>query len=256
MVDIATIVGLIFGSLLVVAAVLLGGSPEIFINIPAMLIVFGGTFAAILIRFPADEVKNTLKVVKHAFGSSLGPAGALITQFVELAQISRKEGLLALENLELDDAFMRKGVAYCVDGTETEAIEALMMKEVQYSMWRHRIGIKLFKAMGDAAPAFGMIGTLIGLVQMLVSMSDPASIGPAMAVALLTTLYGALFANLVCLPIAEKLEHRNAEEYGQKMMVVEGVLGLRKGENPHMLREALDSFVAPKDREDHGAEAA
>ena len=111
MVDIATIVGLMFGSLLIVAAVLLGGSPEIFINIPAMLIVFGGTFAAILIRFPADEVKNTLKVVKHAFDNSLGPAGALITQFVELAQISRKEGLLALENLELDDPFMRKGVS-------------------------------------------------------------------------------------------------------------------------------------------------
>ena len=221
-----------------------------------MLIVFGGTFAAILIRFPADEVKNTLKVVKHAFGSNVGPAGELIGQFVELSQISRKEGLLALENLELDDNFMRKGVAYCVDGADTEAIEALMMKEVQYSMWRHRIGIKLFKAMGDAAPAFGMIGTLIGLVQMLVNMDDPRSIGPAMAVALLTTLYGALYANLVCLPIAEKLEHRNAEEYGQKMMIVEGVLGLRKGENPHMLREALDSFVAPKDREDRSLEAA
>ena len=256
MVDVATIVGLLFGSLLVVAAILLGGSPGIFINVPAIFIVFGGTFAAILIRFPADEVKNTLKVVRHAFGSSIGPAGALIGQFVELSQISRKEGLLALENLELDDQFMRKGVAYCVDGADTEAIEALMMKEVQYSMWRHRIGIKMFKAMGDAAPAFGMIGTLIGLVQMLVSMDDPRSIGPAMAVALLTTLYGALYANLVCLPIAEKLEHRNAEEYGQKMMIVEGVLGLRKGENPHMLRVALDSFVAPKDREDRSVEAA
>lgn len=256
MVDVATIVGLLFGSLLVVAAILLGGSPAIFVNVPAMLIVFGGTFAAILIRFPADEVKNTLQVVKHAFGSSLGPAGELIGQFVELSQISRKEGLLALENLELEDHFMRKGVAFCVDGADTEAIEALMMKEVQYSMWRHRIGIKLFKAMGEAAPAFGMIGTLIGLVQMLVSMDDPRSIGPAMAVALLTTLYGALFANLVCLPIAEKLEHRNAEEYGQKMMIVEGVLGLRKGENPHMLREALDSFVAPRDRDDRSLEVA
>lgn len=256
MVDVATIVGLLFGSLLVVAAVLLGGSPAIFINVPAGLIVFGGTFAAILIRFPADEVKNTLKVVKHAFGTGVGAPGLIIGQFVELSQISRKEGLLALENLELDDAFMRKGVAYCVDGADPEAIEALMMKEVQYSMWRHRTGIKLFKAMGNAAPAFGMIGTLIGLVQMLVSMDDPRSIGPAMAVALLTTLYGALYANLVCLPIAEKLEHRNAEEYGQKMMVVEGVLGLRKGENPHMLRAALDSFVAPKDREERSDEVA
>jgi len=256
MVDIGTIVGLVFGSLLVVAAILIGGDALIFFNVPSILIVGGGTFAAVLIRFPAGEVKNTLKVLRHAFGGKTRPAGHLIAQFVELSQISRKEGLLALENLELDDNFMKKGVAYCVDGADPESIEALMLKEVQYSMWRHKVGIKLFRAMGDAAPAFGMIGTLIGLVQMLTAMDDPSQIGPAMAVALLTTLYGSLVANLVCIPIAEKLEHRNAEEYSQKMMIVEGVLGLRKGESPHMLREALDSFVAPKDRDDKALDTA
>ena len=248
--DIATVVGLILGCALIVTAIILGGTPLIFVNVQSILIVVGGTLAATLIRFPGNEVAKTFQVVKNAFSKTLTSHNELIQQFVELSQISRKEGLLALENLELDDPFMAKGIGYCVDGAEAHAIEGLLLKEVHYSNSRHKVGIKLMKSMGSAAPAFGMIGTLIGLVNMLTSMDDPAGIGPAMAVALLTTLYGAFIANLVCIPVAGKLEFRNDQELALRMMVLEGIVGLRKGENPHMLRETLESFVAPKERQD------
>jgi len=252
--DLATVLGLLAGIVLLATAILIGASPVVFINFGALLIVMGGTLAATLIRFPGSEVKNALQVARHAFTQRLAHHQDLIQQFVELSQISRKEGLLALESLEFTDKFMAKGIAYCVDGAETHTIEALLLREVRYSSGRHKLGIKLFKGMGEAAPAFGMIGTLIGLVQMLTAMDDPNSIGPAMAVALLTTLYGALFANLICLPIAGKLELRNDDEQSLRLMVLEGVLGLRRGENPHLLQETLDAFVAPSKRIEPEAE--
>lgn len=246
--DLATVLGLISGIVLLSTAILIGTSPMVFVSLGSLLIVAGGTIAATLIRFPGSEVKNALQVAKHAFTSRVANHQELIQQFVELSQISRKEGLLALESLEFADKFMAKGIAYCVDGAETHTIEAMLMREVRYTNSRHKLGIRLFKAMGESSPAFGMIGTLIGLVQMLTAMDDPNSIGPAMAIALLTTLYGALFANLICLPIAGKLELRNDDEQSVRMMVLEGVLGLRRGENPHLLQETLDAFVAPSKR--------
>ena len=252
--DLATVVGLVLGIILVGTAIAIGSSPMTFVSISSVLIVLGGTLSATLIRFPASEVKNAVAVAKQAFSLKLANHQDLIVQFVELSQISRKEGLLALESLEFEDPFMAKGIAYCVDGAETHTIEALLLREVRYSSGRHKLGIKLFKGMGEAAPAFGMIGTLIGLVQMLTAMDDPNSIGPAMAVALLTTLYGALFANLICLPIAGKLELRNDDEQSLRLMVLEGVLGLRRGENPHLLQETLDAFVAPSKRIEPEAE--
>ena len=249
--DLAPVIGLILGLLLVGTAIAIGASPMTFVSVSSVLIVMGGTLSATLIRFPASEVKKAVKVAKQAFSLKLAYHQDLIVQFVELSQISRKEGLLALESLEFEDPFMAKGIAYCVDGAETHTIEALLLREVRYSHARHKTGIKMFEAMGETAPAFGMIGTLIGLVQMLSAMGDdPTAIGPAMAVALLTTLYGAVFANLVCIPIAGKLQLRNEEEQALRLMVLEGVLGLRRGENPHLLQETLDAFVAPSQRKD------
>ncbi len=246
--DLATIIGLVLSSGLVLTAILLGGSIGMFIDIPSVLIVVGGTFASTFIKFPMSDVFNSIAVTKKAFLHKLMPQEEVISKFVELSMLSRKEGLLALENVEIDDEFMAKGINFCVDGTDAKTIEARLNQELDFSRKRHEIGVKIFKGWGGAGPAFGMIGTLVGLVQMLANMSDPKTIGPAMAVAILTTLYGSIIANVVALPIADKLEYRSDEEQLLRLMIIEGVLGLKRGENPRVLEESLQAFVPPKKR--------
>lgn len=246
--DLATIIGLISGVTLLTAAIMMGGAPGIFINIPSVLIVIGGTFAVTLIRFPMKQVLNSMLVAKNVFLQKLRPPDEVIREFVELSTISRKEGLLALENVDFDDPFMEKAINYCVDGADIGTLSAMLLKELEYSRKRHQGGAKVFKSIGDAAPSFGMIGTLVGLVQMLVNLDDPKSLGPAMAVAILTTLYGSVIANFLAIPIAEKLELRSDQETRLRKMIIEGVMGLKRGENPRMLEESLQSFMAPKAR--------
>ena len=246
--DIATVIGLVVGTVLIVASIILGGAPLIFVNIPSVLIVFGGTFATALIRFGMNDVLNSVSVAMNAFFSKMGKPQQIIQEIVNLANIARKNGLIVLEQQPIEDDFLKKAVMYCVDGHEAEFIDEVLSKEVSLTVERHEVGKKVFVGMGDAAPAFGMIGTLIGLVQMLSNMSDPNSIGPAMAVALLTTLYGAVIANLICLPIADKLALRSEEEERNRKLIIEGVLGILKGLNPRVMEEFLQTFLPPKER--------
>ncbi len=247
--DIATIIGLFGGTILVILAVAVGGSALIFINIPGVLIVIGGTLATCFIKFSMKDVINSVKVVMKAFMVKLDSPEELITKLVEFSKIAKKEGLIALENQKAGDAFSAKAVRYLSDGLDEKLISDMLDKDIRQTIQRHMIGQNVFRGMGSSAPAFGMIGTLIGLVQMLASMSDPSSIGPAMAIALLTTLYGALVANLVCLPIADKLALRSQQEQENRQIVREGAIGIAQGMSPMVLEEALRIYLAPKDRQ-------
>ncbi len=247
--DIATLIGLVAGVVLILTAILLGGSLSLFIDVTSLLIVLGGTVSTLFIRYPIPIVFQTGSVIKNSFFHSLKSQSEVISQFIELSQISRKEGLLALERIEFDDPFMAKGINYCVDGAETRQIEAILLKEIQFTKARHQAGQAILRAVNTTAPAFGMIGTLVGLVNMLAAMDDPKSIGPAMAVALLTTLYGAIISNLFATPLADKLEYYSGLEIDLRLLMVEGILGLKRGENPRMLEETLYTYLAPKERE-------
>lgn len=246
--DIATVVGLALGTILILIAILLGGSLILFINIPSVMIVGGGTLATVMIRFGLGDVINGTKVAMNAFFTKTSNPGAVIKEIVNLANIARKNGLIVLEQQPIEDEFLKKAIMYCVDGHEADFIEEVLKKEVSLTVERHEVGRKTFGSMGDASPAFGMIGTLVGLVQMLANMDDPSTIGPAMAVCLLTTLYGAVLANLVFLPISDKLALRSQEEERNRRLIIEGVLGILKGLNPRVMEEFLETFLPPKER--------
>jgi chemotaxis protein MotA len=247
-VDIATIIGLLSGTIILVFAVLLGGSPDIFINVSGLLIVGGGTLAAAFVRFSMRDVINSFKVAMNAFLTRLSVPQEIIQEVVNLANIARKNGLIVLEQQPIQDPFLKKAIMYCVDGHEADFIEEVLEKEVGLTVERHETGQGVFKGMGESAPAFGMIGTLVGLVQMLANMNDPQAIGPAMAVALLTTLYGAVMANLLFIPLADKLALRSQEEERNRKLIIEGVLGILKGLNPRVMEEFLETFLPPKER--------
>ena len=221
-----------------------------FVNIPSALVVIGGTLGATLMRNPLATVLGTFGVVMKGFMSKVPEPIPLITQIVGLCKQARKNGMLALESVEIEYAFLGKGVGLGVDGLEPDQIRSILETDLRFMVGRHRRGQEILEGMGAAAPAFGMIGTLIGLVQMLASMEDPSTIGPAMAVALLTTLYGALLANVICLPLADKLKVRSQEEALNMMVCLEGVLGMVSGENPNQISQKLKSFLTPKLREE------
>ncbi|WP_022852434.1 MotA/TolQ/ExbB proton channel family protein [Thermodesulfatator atlanticus] len=246
--DLGTVIGLVLGIVLLLGSIVLGGSVGIFINIPSILVVVGGTIAGSFISFSLADVLGSIKIAMKAFFNKIDPPEEIIKELTNLANIARREGLLKLEKQPISNPFLKKAIMYCVDGHEAEFIEEVLSKEVSLMIERHETGQKLFRTMADLAPAFGMIGTLIGLVQMLSSMDDPKSIGPSMAVALLTTLYGAVMANLFFAPIANKLELRSQEEQLNYRLIIEGVIGLQKGLNPRVLEEILKAFLPPKKR--------
>ena len=252
--DIATIIGLISGTILIVSAIVLGGTPIIFINIPSLLIVLGGTIATTFIKFKMSDVIGSIKVVMKAFTVKASDPEEMIQEMVGFTRIAKKEGLIALEKEVATDAFAAKALRYLSDGFDEGLIEDMLSKDIRLTLQRHSIGQSVFKGMGDSAPAFGMIGTLIGLVQMLASMDDPSSIGPAMAVALLTTLYGVLLANFIFLPLADKLSLRSEQERLNKSIIVEAAVGINRGISPLVLEESLKIFLAPKQREHEKAE--
>ncbi|MBW2610029.1 MAG: motility protein A [Deltaproteobacteria bacterium] len=249
--DIATLVGIILAFSLVFTAITLGGSIAIFINIPAVMIVVGGTLGATMINYPLPDIFKVVKVVKNAFFIKNYTAKELITNFVTLAGTARREGILALESTvnDINDDFMKKGLQLSVDGLEPVSIKDILDTEIVNIQDRHKLGADIFTTLGAFAPALGMIGTLIGLVQMLQSMEDPSTIGPAMAVALLTTFYGAIIANILCLPIAGKLKNRSSVEVMMKELMSEGILSIAKGDNPRLLEQKLNAFLAPQLRE-------
>jgi chemotaxis protein MotA len=247
--DLATLIGIISAFGLVAIAILMGGGLTLFINAPSMMIVVGGTLGTTMINYPLKEMLGTVSVVKNAFfAGSIIPSDEVIKKFVDLSSKARREGILALESdvKGIDDEFMKKGLQMSVDGLEPQSIQEILATEIDYLRGRHQMGAEIFATMGTFAPALGMIGTLVGLVQMLQSMEDPSSIGPAMAVALLTTFYGSVMANLVCIPISGKLKSRSKEETLVKEMIVEGVLSLTRGENPRILEQKMLAYVPPK----------
>ncbi|HDP69621.1 MAG TPA: motility protein A [Actinobacteria bacterium] len=250
--DLTTIIGIVVGFILIAVAILQGGSIKIFFNMPSMLITFGGAIAATLINFTMPQIFGVMKVLKNAFfGSNEGPQG-LISTIVHFAEKARKEGLLSLEEEanQLGDPFMQKGLQLVIDGTDPELVRDILETELAFLEERHKLGKSIFEAIGASCPAFGFVGTLIGLIQMLRNLNDPSKIGPGMAVALLTTFYGALFAYLVFNPIAGKLGVRSGEEILYKQVMIEGILSIQAGNNPRIIEEKLLAFISPKIRID------
>ncbi len=249
--DIGTLLGIIACFGLIVTAVLLGGSLGAFIDIPSVCIVIGGTIGVTFIMYPMGTVFGSFKVMMNAFFAKKPKPLELVSKVVELAEIARKESLVALEKADVDDPFLKKGVLMVADGTEEHLIRSIMETEINFMKQRHRQGQGIFKSMGAMAPAFGMIGTLVGLVNMLQNLEDPSSIGPAMAVALLTTFYGAVLANVVFLPIATKLGERSTEDTLYMEITVEGVVSILNGENPRIISDKLEAYLAPFLRENN-----
>ena len=251
--DLGTGLGLILGFLLIGGAIAGGGvgfGP--YANLPSVLIVIGGSLCATMISLPIKNLKGVIQVVRNAFFEKSLAAQGLIRDLVRYAEVARRDGILSLENMtdEIEDHFIVKGIQMAVDGTDPELIEQIMQLELSALEERHAKGQAIFRSMGTYAPAFGMIGTLIGLVAMLQQLDDPKTIGPAMAVALLTTLYGALLANLVFLPLAEKLTNRTDEERLIKEIIIRGVMSIQSGDNPRIVEQKLKSFLPPKLREE------
>lgn len=249
--DIGTILGIVAAFVLMISAILSGGPLTLFIDAPSMLIVVGGTIGATLVHYPFKDVLRAVSIFKKAFFHRELTPQETIGQLLGFAQKARKEGILALQSVidEVSDDFLEKGLQMAVDGQESDAMKELLDKEIEYIMERHESGADIFVAMGTYAPAMGMIGTLIGLVQMLQTMNDPSSIGPAMAVALLTTFYGSVIANIICLPIAGKLKTRSSEEVLRKTLIAEGMRAVLSGENPRLMEQKLHAFIPPKHRE-------
>jgi len=252
-VDIATVVGIIAGVTLVLMAII--SNIALFINFPSMLIVVGGTIGATLINFPLGDVLGVLRTVKNAFLHKDKPPTDIIEMIVSFATTARREGILALESRaeEADDPFLQKSIHLAVDGTAPELIKDILTTELAFLEERHSLGQGVFVAMGTFAPAFGMIGTLIGLIQMLSTLDDPSTIGVGMAVALLTTLYGALIANMFCMPIAGKLKVRTRMEMLVKEVIIEGILSIQSGDNPRVVEQKLMAFIAPSMRKEKAA---
>ncbi|SDB29531.1 chemotaxis protein MotA [Desulfonatronum thiosulfatophilum] len=247
--DIGTLLGLISGILFVFIAIMLGGDFIGFLNAPSALIVIGGTVSVTFIMFPMGVVLGSFKVALKAFFSKSPNPQLVINEVVALANQARKESLVSLERATVSDKFLRKGILLIADGSEERLVRNILETELNFTQLRHRQGQGVFKGMGTMAPAFGMIGTLIGLVNMLQVLDDPTAIGPGMALALLTTLYGALMANLAFIPIAKKLEERSQEELSKMEMTMEGVMSILRGENPRLIQEKLESFMPPSMRQ-------
>lgn len=246
--DLATIVGVIGAWVIVVMAMVLGGDPSMFVNIPSMLIVVGGAIFAVLMKFELGQFLSAGKIAAIAFSFKLPKPDAMIEEIVELAGEARKNGLLALEGKEVSYDFLAKGIQLLVDGHDPDVVKSLLSKDVRLSADRHKIGTQIFAQLGDVAPAMGMIGTLIGLVAMLANMDDPKSIGPAMAVALLTTLYGAMMANMFCLPVADKCALRSDEEGRLQSMVIDALLAIQAGQNPRVIESLLRTYLPESKR--------
>jgi chemotaxis protein MotA len=249
-VDVATIIGLILGAGLILTAIVIAGDPGVYVNPQAFLIVIGGACAATMTSVSIARFFDIPRIAYRAlFSRATDPMGTL-RQLVQLAEIARRDGILALEMRidELEDPFLVRGVEMAVDGTDPEVIQTVMETELEYLIARHDAGRGTLESLGRFAPAFGMIGTLIGLVAMLSNMNDPKRIGVGMSAALITTLYGALLANLVFLPLAEKLALRSNEEVLVKQIIIQGVMSIQAGDNPRSVRAKLLTFVPPDQR--------
>lgn len=242
--DIATLVGLVGSLAVVLMAIIFGGSAGMFVDPASILIVLVGSTFVVLLQYPLGQFLGAGKVVAKAFTFKSIPLDTLIDEIYGLADEARKGGLLSLEGKEVSHPFLSKGIQMLVDGHDGSVVRSQLSKDMNMSFTRHDNGAKIFKAFGDTGPAMGMIGTLVGLVQMLANMDDPKSIGPAMAVALLTTLYGAMLANMVCLPLQSKLMNRANEELTCQKLILDALLAIQSGQNPRVIDGVLKTYVA------------
>lgn len=249
--DLATLVGMLGAIGFVVMAMILGssGAPGMFADTVSVLIVFGGSIFVVISKFTLGQFFGAGKVAAKAFMFKIEAPEELIEKAVQLADSARKGGFLALEEAEIPNAFMQKGVNMLVDGHDADVVRATLLKDIGLTEKRHETGIAIFRSLGDVAPAMGMIGTLIGLVAMLSNMDDPKAIGPAMAVALLTTLYGAFIANIVAIPLADKLAIRNQQEKQNNQLILDAILGIQDGQNPKVIEGILRNYLAQGKRE-------
>lgn len=248
--DIATVIGLVATMILILVTIMLGGNLMGFIDIPSVCVVVGGGLTVCMASMTMGEFLNGLKVtLKTIFPPSVDMP-AVMKQLVEFATVARRDGILALENHvdEKTNKFVATGIRMAVDGTDPELIEKLMLSDIESLQVRHKNGKIFLDLYAKMAPAFGMIGTLIGLVSMLANLSDPSAIGPGMAVALLTTLYGAILANAICIPMAEKLMYYSRMEVQARMMILQGVMAIQSGDNPRIVEQKLNVFLPPGKR--------
>ena len=251
--DLASILGLLLCLVMFIYGIIDNAGASNFgryLDLPSAIITFGGSFFAVLASFSLSDFTGGLKSFMLVFKAPSTDVRGMIQKIIDLSNVSRKEGLLSLEEAagDLEDEFMKKGILLIVDGTDPELVRGIMETELISTEDRHKSKINFWETLGAMGPAWGMIGTLIGLVNMLYEMDDPSSIGPSMAVALITTLYGSILANWICAPVASKLKTNNSNEIMVKEIMIEGLLSIQAGENPRVIEEKLKSFLAPSDR--------
>lgn len=250
--DTLTPIGIIGGTILILFGMSIGGTDlTVFYNLTAILITVGGSFCALIITYSLEELKDIGKIFKQSFKRDTTSCKMILSQFIDVSKKARIEGLLSLEDnlVELQDSFMQKGLQMVIDGVEPEVIKEVMNLEIDEAEARHKVGINIFKTWANYAPAFGMIGTLVGLIQMLGSgMSDVSSITIGMAKALVTVFYGVLLSNLLLLPTAQNLNVKSEKETKIKEMMLEGVLLIQSGASSGIIEEKLIAYLSPKER--------
>jgi chemotaxis protein MotA len=255
--DLATGAGLLAGVAVIMTLMLMGGNLGMFYDIHAVIVIFGGSIAATLIRFPFSVMLHGLPMgMKYAFSMRSMNPRVLVEEITKVAEVVRKNGPVALENVQVDDPFLAQGIRYIADGYDKEFIRETMERDRDNFLQRLDEGQKIYRAMGDCAPAWGMVGTIIGMVQMFANMSDPSKLGPAMAIALLATLYGAVTANMVCLPIADKLHVKLEEEEISRTLILDGIMQIRDAKSPMIVREMLLAYLPDHHRAELSEEAA
>ncbi|MBB1438722.1 flagellar motor protein PomA [Shewanella sp. SG41-4] len=242
--DLATLIGIIGAFAFIIGAMATSGGIGLFIDVPSILIVVAGSLFVVMMKFNLKQFLGSIKIGMKAFMFKLDKPEDLIEQAVTMADAARKGGFLALEEAVITNTFMQKAVDMLVDGHDGEVVRNALEKDIALTEERHKTGVGIFKAMGDVAPAMGMIGTLVGLVAMLSNMDDPKSIGPSMAVALLTTLYGAVIANMIAIPMADKLSLRMNEELLNRNLIMDAVLAIQDGQNPRVIEGFLKNYLA------------
>jgi chemotaxis protein MotA len=242
--DLATGLGLLSGAVVLVVMIMMGGDLGMFLDMHAFIVIFGGAFAATLIRFPFTTMLHGIPMgMKYAFTMRRWSARELIDEIAGLAEIARKQGPIGLEKVEVEDPFLATGIRFVADGYDPSFIRDHLERDRDNFLTHLDEGQKIYRAVGDCAPAFGMIGTLIGMVQMFANMTDPSKLGPYMAAALLATFYGAALANLFCLPIADKLHLKLADEDINRTLIIDGVLMIRETKSPTLVREMLIAYL-------------
>lgn len=247
--DIASIIGVVLILVAIIGSILTSGDLLSFWDLPSVLMVGVGVIGAVFMKWPMETVTKVAKYMSKAFFYTNADAKATINEIVSLAETARRESVFALEKVPIADAFMKKAMTLAADNRPAEVIESILQLEIDALKERHKVGVAVLDGMAADGPAFGMLGTLLGLVIMLKNLSDPSSIGPAMAVALLTTFYGSLIANAMALPMKNKLSVRSEEEATKMNIIIAGTLGIVAGENPRLIKEKLSSFLPPAQRE-------